>query len=204
MVEFLSFASSGAGQQVMSILWLVFAFLEIGLAIGVVLLVTKFAWPILMWPYIIPIYGYRNGVLKFIRTDRGRIILDKGVEKLRLWKARRFLEPPANEFKIAFTKRKDVIPFFVDNSGNYTPMKIMPEGKLLMPNDKDLDFWFVQEINKNNADYAKHNKLLEWLPLLASATFLVFIFVFMLILNKQMGELVSQIGNLVSALVAAT
>ena len=104
---------------------------ELGIIFGIIAGVIYFFLPAMTWPYLIPKYGYRNGVQKYLGMDYGKLIKDGQVQKLLIWKAKRKVEPPPNEFKIAYTGKRDLIPFFVDNSGNMTPIKLEPEGKLL-------------------------------------------------------------------------
>lgn len=182
---------------------LLLTLVEVGALFGIVAGVAYVIWPALKWPYMIPKYGFRNGVQKYLGMDYGKIVYDGNVQKLLIWKSKRKVEPPPNEYKIAFTGKRDVVPYFVDNAGNMSPLKLEPGGHSLRPNDKDIDFWAIQELKEAQKDYNKKSLLLEYLPIIATATFLIFVFIFMLILTKQLGDLVQALGQLTSALTAA-
>jgi len=204
------FSGVGAASSIMQLVTLC---IELGLAALVIGVFAYIFWPLYSWPYIIRYYGYRNGTLKFLGGGCGRIEKVMGFDRLRLWKLLQFkkeyIEPVPNEYKIVHSKKKDLILLFEDNGGNKRPMQIAidpndPKDRhIFLPNDKDVDFWAAQELDRAYQAYQKKNPLLEWMPAIASASFLVFIFIFMLVLNKQLGELVRQMGILVSALTAA-
>jgi hypothetical protein len=119
-----------------------------------------------------------------------------------------FVEPVPNEYKISYSKNKDLINFFQDNSGNLRPLQIVLNPRtmqeIMQPNDKDVDFWMINEINSAVSSYVKPaNKFLQYLPIIVSGIFITAIFIFLIILSKQFGELINSLGQLVSALTAA-
>jgi len=190
------------------------------LIIGLILIALFFgvAWyflPMFTYPYVCPIQGVRNGVLKYLGKAYGKeVMVDSGgrkITKFKLWqtfKPPKFVEPVPNEYKISFSKNKDMINFFQDNSGNLRPLQIVlnprTSQEIMQPNDKDVDFWMINEINSAVSSYVKPpNKFLQYMPIIVSAVFMTAIFIFLLIFTKQMGELVNRIGDLISSLTAA-
>jgi hypothetical protein len=171
--------------------------------------------PIFLYPYICPIQGIRNGVLKYLGQAYGREERSQAngrdIVKFKIWrlfKAPIYVEPVPNEYKVSYSQKRDLINFFQDNSGNLRPLQIVlnprTQQEILQPNDKDVDFWMINEINSAVSSYIKlPSKFLQYLPIIVSSVFIVAIFVFMIVLTKQMGELVDRIGNLISALTAA-
>jgi len=175
------------------------------------------AWyfsPMFLYPYICPIQGIRNGVLKYLGKAYGKEVnieaSGRAIVKFKLWRMFKravFIEPVPNEYKVSYSQKKDMINFFQDNSGNLRPLQIVlnprTQQEILQPNDKDVDFWMINEINSAVSSYIKNPKFLQYMPIIVSAVFIVAIFIFLLILTKQFGELISSIGQLVSALTAA-
>ena len=174
------------------------------------------AWyfsPMFLYPYICPIQGLRNGVLKYLGQGYGKDVSitssGRDVTKFKLWrmfKKAEYIEPVPNEYKVSYSKKKDMINLFQDNSGNLRPLQIVlnprTQQEILQPNDKDVDFWMINEINSAVSSYIKQPKYLQYLPIIVSAVFIAAIFIFLLILTKQFGELINQIGSLVNALTA--
>ena len=190
---------------VIAVVWVILLMAIMGIAF-------YFIHPIMLYPYVCPIQGMRNGVLKFLGKAYAKEVTDResGVVRMRIWRFMKkavFIEPVPNEFKMAYTAKKDMILLFEDNGGKLRPLQIVLNPKtqkeILQPNDKDVDFWMINELNSAVKAYTKQPAWMMYLPLIFSATFVVFIFVFILILTKQMGELVNKLGELIGALTAA-
>ena len=208
----LGFLSSGGASNI----WTLIVFLFVGLVlIAAFFGVTWYFLPMLTYPYICPIQGVRNGVLKYLGKAYGReeaVQADgRTITKFKLWRMFKkplFVEPVPNEYKISYSKNKDLINFFQDNSGNLRPLQIVLNPRtmqeIMQPNDKDVDFWMINEINSAVSSYVKpSNKFLQYLPIIVSGIFITAIFIFLIILSKQFGELINSLGQLVSALTAA-
>lgn len=202
--------ASGANSGLSSIFLMTVVIVEIILILGIVGVFLYVFAPTFLWNIKIIKFGYRNGVLKYLGKTYGKIEVNDGVERFRVWtgvldfikKRRIYIEPVPNEYKLALSKKKDMVILFEDNAGNLRPLQIALDSSdesqqhIFLPADKDVDYWSVLERQKSFNAYHKQSTFHQWVPIVASATFLIFIFVFMLVLNKQIGGIVEQVSKL--------